>query len=44
MDMIAAINSHSQAATAPARGYRTTENVIVIAYLVCDKLNSRLPT
>ncbi|WP_419943598.1 hypothetical protein [Candidatus Palauibacter sp.] len=29
---------------ARARGYRTTENFITIAYLVCGKLNFKLPT
>ena len=33
-----------QAAKARARGYRTTENFITIAYLVCGKLNFNLPT
>ena len=42
--MIEGINSLVQAAKARARGYRTTENFITIAYLVCGKLNFKLPT
>ena len=41
--MIEGINSLVQAAKARARGYRTTENFITIAYLVCGKLNFNLP-
>ena len=42
--MIEGINSLIQAAKARARGYRTTENFITIAYLVCGKLDFKLPT
>ena len=42
--MIEGINSLIQAAKARARGYRTTENFIIVAYLVCGKLNFKLPT
>ncbi len=42
--MIEGINSLVQAAKARARGYRTTENFITIAYLVCGKLDFKLPT
>ena len=42
--MIEGINSLVQAAKAGVRGYRTTENFIAVAYLVCGKLNFKLPT
>ncbi len=42
--MLGAMNSLVQAAKARARGYRSTENFITIAYLVCGKLDFRLPT
>jgi len=42
--MLEAMNSLVQAAKARARGYRTTENFITIAYLVCGKLDFSLPT
>ncbi len=42
--MIEGINSLVQAAKARARGYRTTKNFITIAYLVCGKLDFKLPT
>ena len=42
--MIEGINSLVQAAKARARGYRTTENFITIAYLVCGRLDFKLPT
>ena len=42
--LVEGINSLVQAAKARARGYRTTENFITIAYLVCGKLNFTLPT
>ena len=42
--MIEGINSLVQAAKARARGYRTTENFITVAYLVCGKLDFNLPT
>ena len=38
------INSLVQAAKAKARGYRTTENLIVMIYILCGKLNFNLPT
>ena len=38
------LNSLVQAAKARARGYRTTENFITVAYLVCGKLAFNLPT
>ncbi len=41
--MIEGSNWLVQAAKARARGYRTTENFITIAYLVCGKLNFKLP-
>jgi len=33
-----------QAAKAKARGYRTTKNLITIAYLLAGKLDFALPT
>jgi transposase len=42
--MLEAMNSLVQAAKARARGYRSPENFITMAYLVCGKLNFRLPT
>ena len=42
--MIEGINSLVQAAKARARGYRTTEHFITVAYLVCGKLDFKLPT
>jgi len=33
-----------QAAKAKARGYRTTKNLIAVAYLLAGKLNFSLPT
>lgn len=42
--MLEAMNSLVQAAKRRARGYRTTENFITIAYLVCAKLDFDLPT
>ena len=42
--MLEAMNSLVQAAKARARGYRTTENFITVAYLVCGKLAFNLPT
>lgn len=41
--MLEAMNSLVQAAKARARGYRTTENFITMAYLVCGKLDLSLP-
>jgi len=41
---IEGINSLIQAAKARARGYRTTENFIAMAYLIAGKLDFRLPT
>ena len=38
------INSLIQAAKAKARGYRTTRNLITMAYLIAGKLPLRLPT
>ena len=42
--MLEAMNSLVQAAKMRARGYRTTENFIAVAYLVCGKLDFSLPT
>ena len=42
--MLQAMNSLVQAAKVRARGYRTTENFITMAYLVCGKLNVDLPS
>lgn len=42
--MLEAMNSLVQAAKVRARGYRTTENFITMAYLVCGKLTFNLPT
>ena len=42
--MLEAMNSLVQAAKVRARGYRTNENFITMAYLVCGKLNFNLPT
>ena len=42
--MIEAMNSLIQAAKVRARGYRTTEILITMAYLVCGKLRFNLPT
>lgn len=42
--MLEAMNSLVQAAKVRARGYRTTENFIAVAYLVCGKLDFDLPT
>jgi len=41
--MLEAMNSLLQAAKARARGYRTVENLIAMAYLVCGKLDFSLP-
>lgn len=41
--MLEAMNSLLQAAKARARGYRTTQNLISMAYLVSGKLEFRLP-
>lgn len=41
--MLEAMNSLLQAAKARARGYRTVENLIAMAYLVCGKLDFGLP-
>ncbi len=38
------INSLIQAAKARARGYRSTRNLINMAYLIAGKLDFRLPT
>ena len=38
------INSMVQAAKARARGYRTTQNLITMIYLIAGKLNFGLPT
>ncbi len=42
--LLEAMNSLVQAAKARARGYRTTENLIAMAYSVCGKLQFNLPT
>ena len=42
--MLEAMNSLVHAAKVRARGYRTTENFITMAYLVCGKLTFDLPT
>lgn len=42
--MLEAMNSLVQAAKVRARGYRTTENFIAMAYLVCGRLQFNLPT
>ena len=42
--MLEAMNSLVQAAKVRARGYRTIENFITMAYLVCGKLAFNLPT
>ena len=42
--MLEAMNSLIQAARVRARGYRTTENFITMAYVVCGKLTFNLPT
>ncbi len=42
--LLEAMNSLIQAAKVRARGYRTAENFITMAYLVCGKLEFRLPT
>ena len=42
--MLEAMNSLIQAAKVRARGYRTTDNFITMAYLVCGKLSFNLPT
>ena len=41
--MLEAMNSLLQAAKARARGYRTVDNFIAMAYLVCGKLDFCLP-
>jgi len=41
--MLEAMNSLLQAAKARARGYRTIDNFIAMAYLVCGKLDFALP-
>lgn len=41
-DILEAINSLLQAAKAKARGYRTTRNLIAMAYLLAGKLDFRL--
>jgi transposase len=42
--LLEGINSILQAAKAKARGYRTTRNLITIAYLLAGKLHFALPT
>ncbi len=42
--LLEAMNSLIQAAKGRARGYRTKENLITMAYLVCGRLEFRLPT
>ncbi len=42
--LLEAMNSLVQAAKARARGYRTTENLIAMAYLICGKLQFNLTT
>ncbi len=42
--MLEAMNSLVQAAKVRARGYRTADNFITMAYLVCGKLAFNLPT
>ncbi len=42
--LLEAMNSLIQGAKVRARGYRTAENFITMAYLVCGKLEFRLPT
>ena len=44
MGYLEGINSLVQAAKAKARGYRTTKNLITIAYLLAGKLDFALPT
>jgi transposase len=44
MGYMEGINSLVQAAKAKARGYRTTKNLITIAYLLAGKLDFALPT
>ena len=39
-----AVNGLIQAAKRRARGYRTTKNLINMAYLIAGKLDFRLPT
>jgi transposase len=41
---VEAINGLIQAAKRRARGYRTTKNLINIAYLIAGKLDFALPT
>jgi transposase len=41
--LLEGINSILQAAKSRARGYRTTRNLIAIAYLLAGKLNFALP-
>ncbi len=42
--LLEAMNSLVQAAKARARGYRTTDNLVTMAYLVCGHLEFDLPT
>ena len=42
--LIEGINSLVQAATAKARGYRSTRTIKAITYLIAGKLDLRLPT
>ena len=42
--LVEGFNSLLQAAKARARGYRTTTNLIVMAYLIAGKLDFALPT
>ena len=42
--LIEGINSLVHAATAKARGYRSTRNLKSITYLIAGKLDLRLPT
>lgn len=42
--VLEAINSLVQAAKRRARGYRTTENLIAMTYLIAGKLEMELPT
>ncbi|MBF0152372.1 MAG: transposase [Magnetococcales bacterium] len=42
--LVEGFNSLLQAAKARARGYRTNENFIAMAYLIGSRLNFALPT
>ena len=44
MGLLEGVNSLIQAAKARARGYRTSKNMITIAYLIAGKLDFNLPT